>query len=283
MQGTIFDIKEFSVHDGPGVRQTVFLKGCPMRCCWCHNPEGWEREPQLLVYASRCTHCGACRTVCPSPDACTVCGRCIPACPVRARWICGETLSPEELAARLAANAEVYAEMGGGITFSGGEPLMQPEFLFETLNRLPGIHMALETSGCAEESVFCEAMDRFSLILMDFKLADPALHLKYTGRDNAGILGNLDRLCRGKTPFQVRIPLIPGITDTDQNLRAAAELLQGAPALQCVELLPYNRLAGAKYEWLGQDYRPPFDPECPPAVREGIFRKYGIESRRRTR
>lgn len=276
--GIIFDIKEFSVHDGPGVRQTVFLKGCPLRCAWCHNPEGWETRPQLLIRPRECLHCGACGELC-GAGPCTACGRCVPACPARARWICGEVLSAEELAERLRRDSPIYAGMGGGVTFSGGEPLMQPEFLLETASMLEGVHRVLETCGCAEPRVFRSAMEAFDLILMDVKLVDPGSHRKYTGADNGRILHSLAQLTEGGTPFVVRIPLIPGVTDTEENLGAAAALLQGAAALQYVELLPYNQLAGAKYEWLGRVYAPPFDAGRPAAPRHEIFRRYGIESR----
>lgn len=278
LYGTIFDIKEFSVHDGPGVRQTVFLKGCPLRCAWCHNPEGWKPEPQLLVRHGDCVHCGACTQVCGS-SSCTVCGGCVLVCPVRARWICGEALTSGELADRLKKDSGIYAGMGGGVTFSGGEPLMQADFLLETVSLLGDVHKALETSGYAEPQVFRAAMDVFDLILMDVKLVDSGKHRRFTGADNHGILRNLNQLIQGGRPFIVRMPLIPGVTDTKENLDAAASLLRGAKMLQYVELLPYNRMAGVKYDWLGKIYAPPFDTNRPVALYHEIFQKYDIESR----
>lgn len=279
-QGVIFDIKEFSVHDGPGVRQTVFLKGCPLRCNWCHNPEGWLMQPQLLVRRKECIHCGACLTQC-RHDSCRVCGSCVSVCPVRARWICGEVLTSRQLAQRIHANAPEYAGMNGGVTFSGGEPLLQADFLFETLCFLPDMHKVLETCGYAEETVFRRAMEAFSLIYMDLKIADSAMHQRYTGQDNARILRNLELLCAGSVPFVIRVPLIPGITDTEKNIKEIAMHLRRAQALQYVELLPYNQMAGAKYEWLGARYMPLFEETQKVIFRHDIFSQFGIESRGR--
>lgn len=278
--GVIFDIKEFSVHDGPGVRQTVFLKGCPLRCVWCHNPEGWEVAPQLLVNPKLCVSCGACKDVC-TRESCTACGTCLTACPVRARWICGEALTSEALASRIRKNAEDYRLMAGGVTFSGGEPLMQPAFLFETVSALPDIHKVLETSGYASPEVFQKAMDLFDLIYMDFKLADPRMHLRYTGRDNGPILANIRTLCAGDTPFVIRIPLIPGVTDTEENITEIARQLQNAKMLQYVEFLPYNPMAGAKYPWLRLPYAPDFSQRQKPVMHHDIMARFGIESRGR--
>lgn len=279
-QGVIFDIKEFSVHDGPGVRQTVFLKGCPLRCNWCHNPEGWEMQPQLLIRKNDCIQCGACRDFC-RQAACLACGSCVTRCPVRARWVCGEILTSEDLARRILKNAKDYTAMGGGVTFSGGEPLLQPEFLMETTALLPGIHKVLETCGHAQPQVFRHALESFDLIYMDFKLADPELHQRFTGQSNHWILENIDFLCKGNLPFVIRIPMIPGVTDTGENLDAIAARLAGAKALQYVEFLPYNRMAGTKYSWLGQSYRPHFIEDWPVDMRHDLFDRHGIESRGR--
>lgn len=276
-QGVVFELREFCVHDGPGVRQTVFFKGCPMRCVWCHNPEGWEQRPQLLVRRNTCVGCGVCETFC-KKAVCDACGQCIQLCPSRARQICGETLTASELARRIRVNAREYESMGGGVTFSGGEPLAQAEFLFETVVELEDMHKVLETCGYATAEVFQRAMESFDLIYMDMKLMDPAAHRAYTGVDNGPILANAARLRAGKTPFVVRVPLIPGVTDTEENLTAVAAFLQGAPALQLVELLPYNTLAGAKYTWLGLTYVPPFDDARKPAFRHDIFKRYGLQS-----
>ena len=146
--GVIFDLKQLAVFDGPGIRQTVFLKGCPLRCRWCHNPEGLSPHPQLMVGAS-CTHCGRCRAVC-RHESCVACGECVPVCPLRLRHIAGETVTAEELAERLRRDSAYYAACGGGVTFSGGEPLMQGEFLLEVLEQIPEMHTCIETSGYAQ-------------------------------------------------------------------------------------------------------------------------------------
>jgi len=278
--GVIFDIKEFSVHDGPGVRQTVFLKGCPLRCIWCHNPEGWHMEPQLLVQKQLCTNCGSCRALC-RQDVCSACGSCISICPTRARQICGERITSEELIRKIRKHADDYRFMGGGVTFSGGEPLMQPDFLFETAMALPDIHKVLETSGYAAPEVFQKAMELFDLIYMDFKLANPLQHERYTGRNNLPVLHNIGQLCAGTTPFVIRIPLIPGITDTEDNITGIAARLQRAECLQFVEFLPYNTMAGAKYPWLGLDYAPEFVQHQKPVMHHEIMARFGIESRGR--
>ena len=168
MTGIVFDIKEFSVFDGPGIRTTVFMKGCDLRCRWCHNPEGLSPKPQLMVSKASCTHCGACRKVCPSPDRCTACGKCLPYCRGGFRKIIGTEWKSEALAKRLQKDEDVYRLSGGGITFSGGEPLMQWPFVAETVSRLHGIHTAIETSGYTTDAVFADAMSRLDLIMMDW-------------------------------------------------------------------------------------------------------------------
>ncbi len=278
IKGMIFDIKEFSVNDGPGVRQTVFLKGCPLRCNWCHNPEGISMQPQLMVRYGECAHCGACGGVC-GKEECDACGACVPVCPLRLRGICGEEVLSSDLAVSLLVNAPIYAQMDGGVTFSGGEPLMQPAFLLDTVKRLNGVHIALETCGYAAADVFLDAVKSVDLVMMDLKLMDPAQHKTHCGTDNAPILQNLEQLKAGGTPFLIRVPLIPGVTDTEGNLQEIAKLLQGAKMLEYVELLPYNRLAGAKYGKLGLEYVPNFDTERPLMDTDGIFEGYGIESR----
>ena len=190
-------------------------------------------------------------------------------------------MTSEQLAQRIRKHAEDYRFMEGGITFSGGEPLMQADFLFETVEALPGIHKVLETCGYASSHVFGRAMTLFDMIYMDFKLADPALHEQYTGCSNAPILHNVKQLCGGTTPFVIRIPLIPGVTDTEENVTRIAQYLQGAKALQYVEFLSYNPMAGAKYPWLGLEYAPRFNADQKCVMRHDIMRRFGIESRGR--
>lgn len=276
MNGIIFDIKEFSIHDGPGARVTVFLKGCPLRCLWCHNPEGLSAAVQLMHKKTVCTGCGLCLQGC-DHEVCKGFDRCAYACPNGALSIAGERVSAVELAGRLAKNADFFSLTGGGITLSGGEPLMQSEFviaLVEELDRLckpevpdgtagsesaesaengsdGRIHKALQTSGYADPEVYRRVVDKFDYIMQDIKLVDEEQHIKYTGVSNQKILQNIAYLKTSGKEFLFRVPMIPGITDTQENLAAIAKLTEGYP----VEYLKYNDLAGAKYEMLGMKYR----------------------------
>ena len=276
LYGLVFDIKELAVFDGPGIRTTVFMKGCPLRCSWCHNPEGLSFENQVQVSAQACTHCGRCAAVCPSPQACGGCGRCVGACPQRLRRLCGVAYTPEALARLLLEHKELLEAGGGGVTFSGGEPLCQADFLVAVIDRLQGMHTAVETSGCCPSTDFARVIKKLDYVLMDIKLADPAQHRLHTGADNRLILENLEVLKASGKPYTVRVPLIPGVTDTVANLDAVAGLLKTAPHLERVELLPYHQTAGAKYPMVGRAYTPSFDAErpvnadCEPFERRGI-------------
>ncbi len=275
--GTIFDIKQLAIYDGPGIRTTVFLKGCPLRCMWCHNPEGLSPEPQLMVSANNCLHCGKCRQACPNAQkACTSCGLCVRACPQGLRKICGKRYLAEDLAAKLLRDRDYLAAQGGGVTFSGGEPTMQAEFLLELLERTASMHRAIETSGYCSGNVFDAMLARIDYVMMDLKLADAALHRQYTGVSNEPILENLDRLKKSGRPFRIRIPVIPGVNDSEDNFEQTARLLTDAPALEQVELLPYHVTAGAKYEMVGLRYQPTFDTGCTPQLRTEIFRRHGL-------
>ncbi len=276
MTGTVFDIKEFAVYDGPGIRTTVFMKGCPLRCQWCHNPEGLSPTPQLMVSVAACAHCGACRQVCPHPEGCVACGACVSACRLGLRRIAGRQWTAEDLSERLHKDRGLFEESGGGVTFSGGEPLLQWPFVKEVIRLLPGVHTAIETSGYCPDAVFSEAMETLSLIIMDLKLSDPALHRHYTGVDNAPILHHARMLCEGKLPFIIRIPLIPGVNDDGAHAEAVASLLEGASSLIRVELLPYHMTAGAKYPMAGLKYAPDFDAGQPVRVERGPFERRGI-------
>ncbi len=276
MTGVIFDIKEFAVFDGPGIRTTVFMKGCPLRCQWCHNPEGLRPEPQLTVSPASCVHCGECMKHCPTPGRCTACGACIPYCRRGLRRIAGERVTAEALAKKLLRGRGLLEESGGGFTFSGGEPLMQWPFVRETVGLLEGMHCAVETSGYAPDAVFRQVMDTMDLVMMDIKLTDPEMHRHFTGVDNAPILRHADMLCAGSTPFVIRMPLIPGVNDNAAHFEAVAARLAGAKALQRVELLPYHKTAGAKYGMVGLDYAPEFDVDRPVMIDLQPFQRRGI-------
>ena len=247
-QGTIFSIEEFALHDGPGIRTTVFFKGCPLRCAWCHNPEGFSFTPQIIH---------------------TIDGE----------RICGELITAEALADRLAQNAGFFDMTLGGITVTGGEPLAQPEFLAELLSLLHkrGIHTAIETSGYASAEVFKHIVPLTDLILFDIKSMDASIHKKYTGIDNALILINLEWLVRSKAKFIVRLPLIPNVNDSAEQMEAVFETIKDATGLVRVEMLRYHKTAGAKYAMLGMVYNPPFDVHIPVEI-NNIFEKNNIKN-----
>jgi len=262
-EGIIFEVREFCLHDGPGIRTTVFFKGCPLHCAWCHNPEGISPQPQLLVNRSSCTRCGACRAACAHPDRCVACGACVAVCPQGCRRLCGRRVSAGTLAAELLKNEAFFTRYQGGITFSGGEPLAQIDFLEELAERLRPIHLTLETSGYAPQSAYQRAVRSVDLLFQDLKHPDPEQHRRYTGVELSPILANLAWLKASGHPFIARIPLIPGVNDAPETLRRFAELLEGKSGLTRVELLPYHLTAGAKYALLGLKYVPPFDPSRP--------------------
>lgn len=258
-EGIVFDIKEFAVFDGPGIRTTVFMKGCPLRCQWCHNPEGLSAQPQLMVSRAACTHCGACEAACPSPGHCLACGKCVPACRGNLRKIVGAKWRADALIQRLQRDEDVYALSGGGVTFSGGEPLLQWAFVKEVLDGLSGVHRAIETSGYASDEVFRSAMETCDLILIDWKVSDPDLHRRFTGVESACIRRHVEALAQGSVPFILRMPIIPGVNDNRAHFETAARMVEHSPSLVRVEVLPYQRAAGAKYEMVGRTYHPDFD------------------------
>lgn len=259
MDGTIFDIKEFAVFDGPGIRITVFLKGCPLRCQWCHNPEGLSAKPELMVSTQNCTHCGKCTAICKHPEKCISCGDCILSCPQNLRKICGEVYSSDKLSSLLNSHADYLNSIDGGVTFSGGEPTLQGEFLLEVLEKLPNLHKAIETCGYCDYDLFGKIIEKLDLVMMDLKIIDSEKHKHFTGVSNEKILKNLEQLIKSEKPFIVRIPVIPDVNDNDENFIATAELLKNAKNLQLVELLPYHKTAGAKYSMVKMDYAPEFD------------------------
>lgn len=277
-KGLIFDIKEYAIFDGPGIRETVFFKGCPLRCVWCHNPEGLRRERELTVARASCLNCGKCKEVC-SKTECSLCGKCISVCPRSLRKICGQEISASELAKRLLSHSEYYSSLGGGFTFSGGEPLFQHEFLFEVLDLLNGDHRIVETSAYASNEVFIELLKRCEMVIMDIKLIDRDLHKKYTGVYNDSIISNYKILVKESFPHIIRMPLIPNVTDTLENTKGLASLLKNDSSLEMLELLPYHITAGAKYENVGMKYDPPFDTTKEITVHKEIFEKENIRYR----
>lgn len=254
--GTLFEIREFSLFDGPGIRTTVFLKGCPLRCVWCHNPEGIRRGPELLVTRNLCRGCGRCREVCPiNGGGCRACGRCVSVCPERIRRICGESIDESALLARLLRHRDLFDSEEGGVTFSGGEPLLQADWTAACAERLraEGISTTVETCGYASEEDYQKVIRAVDGVIQDLKHPDPILHRRWTGRDNGPILRNLQWLKGSDRPFIVRIPLIPGVNDSLKDLSAFADLLTGAPRLLRVELLPFHAAGRAKRLLLKSD------------------------------
>lgn len=273
MTGRVFDIKEFGLHDGFGLRTTVFMKGCPLSCAWCHNPEGIGFSPELFRNLSQCRDCGLCRIPCDHPD-CQPFGTCLHVCPGNFVKVAGTDYTPEALAKKLLSQRE-FLEFGG-VTFSGGEPLMQEPFLREVAKLLPGIPTAVETCGYVVPEVFHRACEWLDDIFIDLKLFDREAHLHWTGCPNDLILENISWLMEHREKFTLRIPLIPGVTDRDENLSAIAEFLKDSKAKVRVELIPYNVMTGAKYRSVGREYAPAFDEKQPLNKNTVPFESLGI-------
>jgi len=260
--GIIFDIKRYAIHDGPGIRTTVFMKGCPLACRWCHNPEGIDPAPFLAYKKERCIRCGQCVESCPeralrlepegvvpSGPPCTHCFTCTEICPCEAREKVGRKVTARELFSEIQKDVPFYDTSGGGVTFSGGEPLMQAEFLIEMLELCGDehIHRAVDTSGYASCETLMAVAGHSDLFLYDLKIMDPDKHEKFTGVSNRLILDNLVRLAREKIDLIVRIPLIPGVNDDVNNLDRTGSFLNRLPGVEKVHILPYHDFQKAKY------------------------------------
>lgn len=275
MDGRVFNIQRFSVHDGPGIRTTVFLKGCPLRCIWCHNPESIRGEIELTVAESRCIHCGLCVTACPTgrlralgegnpahasqraldkAPECTVCGECVEACPVEARELIGRLMSVDELLEEVLRDRLFFDDSGGGVTFSGGEPLSQPEFLAEVLDacRRHGVRTAVDTSGFCRREDLLEIAPRVDLFLYDLKHMDDERHQELTGVSNRRILENLEALAAVHDSIWIRMPVVPGVNDDAENLEATARFITSLPGVRRLHLLPYHAHGVDKRERLSE-------------------------------
>ena len=251
MRATVFDIQRFSVHDGPGIRTTVFMKGCGLRCAWCHNPEGLSRNIQMQFFADRCIGCGECKGIRCADTAKT--------CPGEAITVCGREIETEELMAEVMRDRAFYGALGG-VTFSGGECLLQSEFVSDMLSRLraEGISTAVDTAGHVPWESIERTLDACDLYLYDVKCADPDLHKRFTGSDNLLILENLDRLAKTGARIWIRVPVIPGFNDSDGEMAAIAARVAGLGA-ERLTLMPYHTLGKSKYKTLS--LTPPYDGE----------------------
>jgi len=267
--GSIFDIKRYAINDGPGIRTAIFFKGCPLECWWCHNPEGQSSQPQLMFRSNRCKASKACLEVCPQHaihwedgsitdwGVCDDCGRCAGVCYAGAREVVGRIVSVDQLMEEIERDIPFYDQSKGGVTFTGGEPMFQREFLYESLLacKKQGIHTAVDTSGYSFWEGFEIISPLVDLFLYDLKLMDENKHKQYTSVFNQMILDNLQKLSRAKAHIIVRIPLIPGVNDDVKNIELSSVFLAGLPFLDQVELMPYHEIGLEKYQALGMKYK----------------------------
>ena len=290
-QGIIFDIQHFSLHDGPGVRSTVFFKGCPLSCWWCGNPESQGREPQLLYFKHLCTGCGGCVPLCPARamtvdgeggrldrEACTACGACVPACPRSARQLSGSIVSVARVCAEVRQHWRIFQTSGGGVTLSGGEVLSQPEFLHDLLKALhdeAGLHTCLDTCGMAPWPLLERVLPYVDMVLFDVKHMDGDIHKNATRAGNGPILANARKLAARGVPVLIRVPLIPGFNDTDENLSALGAFLRETALLEA-EIMPYHTLGMNKYAALDKAYT--FYTDAAPRVEAAVatLERYGV-------
>ena len=269
--GIIFNTQRFSVHDGPGIRTTIFFKGCPLRCLWCDNPEGQKATPEMVFWKESCIHCETCVRICPYnaiktfgrsskmivKDRCIVCGRCLDTCYSKALEQIGRYVVVDEVLEEVERDRIFFEASGGGVTASGGEPTAQPEFVAELFRRCKEghIHTAVETCGYAEWSILEKVLKYTDLALYDIKDMDPVRHKEFVGVHNDLILGNAKKISSKLIPMVVRIPIIPGYNDCEDNIESLGHFISELHGVREVDLLPYHRLGEAKYNRLGLKYR----------------------------
>ncbi len=294
-RGTILNIQRFCTDDGPGIRTTVFLKGCPLGCIWCHNPESQSARPEILYNAETCLACRRCESFCPQKchtfrgathvfdrSLCVGCGACVPACPGKSLELRGQTVSVEEVLEEVERDRIFYEESGGGVTLSGGEPLFQPEFsslLLEQCKKA-GIHTAMETCGFAEEEVFLSVLGSCDFVLFDLKETDPDLHLRYTGVPLEPILRNLSRMNGRHIPFVLRAPVIPTLNSRESHLKRLCAIRDSMSSCLGIQLMPYHRTGVYKYALLNRSYACGGIPEPSGQEWESWNKTIGIRTKR---
>ncbi len=299
MTGRIFDIKRYSIHDGPGIRTTIFLKGCALRCLWCHNPESIDPGPELMHWPGRCSRCYACIKACPlaaiSKDQagavvidrtrCDLCGKCAAACLYDAMQMVGREASVEDVLAEVEKDRIFYEQSGGGVTLSGGDPLVQSDFAEALIDacRSRGIRTALDTAGMSQNWVLDRLAAKTDLVLYDLKCMDEARHREFTGVSNAPILENLKRLAAAGTEIWIRIPLVHGVNDDDDHIRRTIAFLQSLKTIRRVGILPYHSGGLEKARRIGREahfrkFETPSEERI--AAVEAAFREAGFEVRR---
>lgn len=276
--GRVFSYEEFSIFDGDGIRTTVFLKGCPLRCEWCHSPEGQSTDGEYLRTPNGCLHCGRCERAAQIIDG-KLCytAQSVAVCPNQCIRYCGEAVDSEAVVAKLEKNLPLLNQSGGGVTFSGGEPLYQIDFLVDCLSRLQGkTHRMIQTSGFAPAEAFGRVLPHLEGALYDLKIFDREVHRRYTGVPNDLILQNYRTLAASRLPFTTRIPLIPTVTDTEENLHAICRFMRECGVFYA-ELMPYHSMTGSKYPLCGKTYAPSFDDTQAPQIHHEIFADHGIQ------
>ncbi len=295
LSGLVFDIKRYAINDGPGIRIVVFLKGCNLNCVWCHNPEGISPKQERMYAQSKCIRCGTCVAACPEQaivlteegivtdtSLCNLTGLCAAVCPTTALEMTGQPMTVDEIMTEIEKERVFMEQSGGGVTFSGGEPLLHPDFLIQLLDECGelGIHRAVDTAGLANTGILMEVARRTDLFLFDLKMMDPERHKKWTGVSNEKILGNLKMLAETGVPIIIRIPLIGGVNDDMENLNQTARFVASlAGEKKTVNLLPYHKIAQTKYTKLGRpdDFQLLNEPDKV-ALDQAvvIFKEYGI-------
>lgn len=277
----IFDIKRYAINDGPGIRTTIFLKGCPLRCVWCHNPEGWTLQPQKLYKKTKCIGCKSCVDACPqqalelTPDgirptgnSCLLCGKCAEECPTTALEMCGKEWSMEALMAEIEKERAIMENSGGGVTLCGGEPLMHADYTLQILHELGrrGFHRTVDTTLYASQETVEKVAEACELFLIDLKLMDSAKHQLYTGVPNEQILQNIRHLAEKDKDFFIRIPLIEGVNADDENMEVTALFLESLPwQRRTVNLLPYHDVGKDKHRRMWSRYNPQGFQMTPPS------------------